>query len=735
MRLVDIDIPCARGIGSLVLCSAFTVALAGCSGSVPVQSQTAVPTLTLTGSPASIGEGASSMLNWSAANASSCSASGGWSGSEPTSGSASTGPLSVGTTYTLTCTGAGGSASQSVTVNVTSTTVAGPSCSATSGGLTLRASAVRAAGISPLLVFFDTTAGSNAYPSAGSSTDTATLGGANNAIQDVSYSWNFGDTGASGTGTWAYGSNAGHNSKNTATGPVAAHLYVTNGSDTSYTATVTAYDGTNTASCQIGVTVSDPVGANGFPGSATTCVSATTMPVADFGGCPAGAAVMQQSNIGSALSAALGAKKRVLFRCGDSFSGTYSTGANTESIGAYGGCEGTTSGRPIFSNSSGKTLNIASNDVRVADIDFEDSAKGSQAIDTGTQSQVTVYNTKCSNANGCYHSGNTTQTGFIAAVQTSQVSIGTFPNYGGSVCVNGYQQSGSFNGSYCNVQSTYSQSLYHNISYNAIIGGSFDGTGAGGGAETMRVGVCRLCVISNNTIKNSAPGTSVLKFHEGHYNGSNDPWDGQYSEINEVSDNLFTGTSGGYLTSYAPQNTTADERLRYGIFERNMWVLTNGQGTGPLVSASFTTHRNNVIYSTSTDTPTVAYGIYHQRQGAEPMETSNENYNNTCYGLEAFTGPCVQINVNNSFAANNLFYTVGGANIATAGSGGTGNTISNNTAASTVTFSPMNGSGTLGVITDFMPAQNYTGGTSVPAWYDGRGVAWSPTWNLGAIKP
>ena len=40
MRLVDIDIPCARGIVGLALCSAFTVALIGCGGSVPVQSQT-----------------------------------------------------------------------------------------------------------------------------------------------------------------------------------------------------------------------------------------------------------------------------------------------------------------------------------------------------------------------------------------------------------------------------------------------------------------------------------------------------------------------------------------------------------------------------------------------------------------------------------------------------------------------------------------------------------------------
>ena len=54
---------------------------------------------------------------------------------------------------------------------------------------------------------------------------------------------------------------AGHNSKNTATGGIAAHLYITSGADTPYTATVTATDGTNTASCEVPVTAYDPAGA------------------------------------------------------------------------------------------------------------------------------------------------------------------------------------------------------------------------------------------------------------------------------------------------------------------------------------------------------------------------------------------------------------------------------------------------------------------------------------------
>ena len=74
----------------------------------------------LTAGPSTISKGSSAMLTWSSSNASSCTASGGWSGSVATSGSKSTGALSASTGYTLSCTGSGGSATQSTTVAVSS---------------------------------------------------------------------------------------------------------------------------------------------------------------------------------------------------------------------------------------------------------------------------------------------------------------------------------------------------------------------------------------------------------------------------------------------------------------------------------------------------------------------------------------------------------------------------------------------------------------------------------------
>jgi hypothetical protein len=76
------------------------------------------PTLTLTASPTSINIGQSSTLTWSSTNTSSCTASGGWSGSEPTSGNATVFPTST-TTYALNCNGTDGTpASASATVMV-----------------------------------------------------------------------------------------------------------------------------------------------------------------------------------------------------------------------------------------------------------------------------------------------------------------------------------------------------------------------------------------------------------------------------------------------------------------------------------------------------------------------------------------------------------------------------------------------------------------------------------------
>jgi len=68
--------------------------------------------------PITISYNDSAELTWTSQNADSCTALGAWSGSKPTSGSEATGNLIYSKTYTITCSGSGGSDSDSVTINI-----------------------------------------------------------------------------------------------------------------------------------------------------------------------------------------------------------------------------------------------------------------------------------------------------------------------------------------------------------------------------------------------------------------------------------------------------------------------------------------------------------------------------------------------------------------------------------------------------------------------------------------
>jgi hypothetical protein len=76
------------------------------------------PVVTLTATPITIDAGANASLGWSASNATSCTATGGWSGDKSTSGSQTVGPLLATTVFSLSCTGPEGLGESSVTVTV-----------------------------------------------------------------------------------------------------------------------------------------------------------------------------------------------------------------------------------------------------------------------------------------------------------------------------------------------------------------------------------------------------------------------------------------------------------------------------------------------------------------------------------------------------------------------------------------------------------------------------------------
>lgn len=78
------------------------------------------PTLSLSASQATVFAGDTVTLTWNSTNSTSCSAAGGWSGARSLAGSATVQDLRATTSFSLSCNGKKGSASQSVTVEVLS---------------------------------------------------------------------------------------------------------------------------------------------------------------------------------------------------------------------------------------------------------------------------------------------------------------------------------------------------------------------------------------------------------------------------------------------------------------------------------------------------------------------------------------------------------------------------------------------------------------------------------------
>jgi hypothetical protein len=642
-----------------------------------------------------------------------------------------------------------------------------PICPTTVGGLALHVASPRTSCISPCLIFFDAT-----------TTTDSTIVGNTSVFQDVTFTWNFGDTLASGRGTWAYGSNPGVNSMNVATGGVAAHLFITQGRDTKFTVTVTAQDAAgNKAVCGLAVTAFEPTGTNGFSGTNTTCVAATTLPVAGSGGCPAGAGVLTQSNFTTAISSKFGAGKRVLFKCGDTFTGdNASVNAVKGSIDAYGGCQGTQVGLPVFSDTTSGNAQILigpnAGDVRVSNISFNGNNIAQSAVWTQafvTQNipyQITMYNLRSTGNANNYLSSQGAQWGLIASTALTATNISVYFN---TEANNPAQMFGTF----------------PNINYQAAIGNFVNGVGSGtsGGIEAFRVSACRLCVFENNTIQNANSVGAVFKFHSGNTYGScgdnngvsgcaaagnamgtppcvvggpsgpfptgtfatTSCWTGVYSELNMITDNLFTGNSGGVLSDITPQNGGVDERMRNFVIERNVYNSPTNACCDALLLLGGTnmTFRDNALYMPAVAGVYAVVGASMMQRGTGNLQLPqfDEAYNNTCYAPNTeplqecigFDGLGGVAPPSNSFAKNNMFYVPTTATGPAVNNSGSGNTVSNNTATVTVNPGFSNASGTFKVISDFKPSTAFTGGTSVPVIFDALGVLWSPTWDLGAV--
>jgi hypothetical protein len=112
------------GVGAHSITAAYSGDAANASSTSAVASVTVtappVPTVTIGVSPTSITLGQSAKLTWSSTNATACTASNAWTGSEAVSGTMNETPTAAGSlSYVLTCTGAGGTAHAAAALTVT----------------------------------------------------------------------------------------------------------------------------------------------------------------------------------------------------------------------------------------------------------------------------------------------------------------------------------------------------------------------------------------------------------------------------------------------------------------------------------------------------------------------------------------------------------------------------------------------------------------------------------------
>ena len=573
--------------------------------------------------------------------------------------------------------------------------------------------------VAPCTVFFD----------ASGTTDASVT---NYPFHEIQYTWNFGDPVdgaatacgsqiAAGQGFWACGSNAGGNSKNVAYGPIAAHVFETAGT---YTATLTAYDGTNTKSTTTIVTVT---GADIYFGNANTvCVSSS----ATYTGCT-GTTQVNSADFAAVIATYAVSGKRVLFRRGETFNDATTgivSAAGPGLIGSYAGIGNTAHITASFATNWTPILRFSTpaSDWRVMDLEFDGTSTtaSSNGIDIQNGTNITILRAYVHDigsysilADPSLHVVD--KWAVVDSVMCCMTAApgATFGIFGGTT--NGY----------------------------AFIAGSSvtlnSGTTQG---HSLRLPGASEVVISNNTLDRKN-GFTNIDFH-GYSAGG--VWTGQYADKNTISDNKFIDGT----IAVGPQHALADERLKDFIIERN-----SGYASADTVilqcftiMSSAITVRNNLCESLF-NSPGASLLLVDTRNGIGigPAPDHVWAYNNSFYTSTNAGATMIQwaAKDSNMVAKNNLAYapnavkgfdwrTGGGAPISVYDPGSTTPTTCascNSSNSQMKGTNPNFANSALKSLTDWKPTSGYAigGGTLVPVLSDFLFVAEPSPRDIGAV--
>jgi chitodextrinase len=623
--------------------------------------------------------------------------------------------LTPSTTYSFNVSALDTSGNTSATsTTVSTTTLAGP--------LTLIVSPSRTSGVAPLAVFFD----------AASTTDSSVT---SRPFHDIEYSWGFGDP---TSGTWTTGARPGA-SRNTAKGPVAAHVFETPGT---YTVTTSAFDGTNTSTTTNTITVTDPD--TQWTGTKTVCISTS----GTFTDCPSGAVQVTSSDADASIASNIGTGNvRLLFRRGETFAVSTSipiTKSGPSMIGAYG-----TGTKPLFDAAiSSATFNLSSSitPTGVSDWRFQDIS-----IDGNNLNNSTGFSGAGSFSNVLFDRVYITRIGYGVVLSGSVLNaLNASVPYTHATWDGLYMHDSTIYDLYTSASGP--NAFFGNAKHAAMIGNNIDNNTHG--EHGIRFQYANRVVIEHNTIQGIAPGKTNLTIRGTDYAGNTTEHPGAISEKIVISDNKMIGGASVGMVGFGPENGVIDERGQDIIFERNFLLCSSTTQNTILVSQPDVTLRNNVLNFPGPSAGGFAFGI--QPSGIVPNPDRVHIYNNTVYHAGSSTNnwTLLWVSSNNDTSPydqtmpgsvfqlkNNLLYApyrqVGYLSMFGNYNGSVATTTQSNNTVDPIT-DPYFAVAPPVILSDYTPSlASYArnAGTSIPVWSDFNLTPQSGARSLGAILP
>lgn len=548
--------------------------------------------------------------------------------------------------------------------------------------ITVSTTTNRNSGVAPLAIYFDAT----------TTTSTRTA----NPFHECYYLWDF-DDGSSGT--WALGARPGI-SKNSATGPVTAHIYERPGV---YRPKLTVFDGKSISTIRLDpITVQDP---DVVFASSTACFSNDT----DHTGSPAGATLFDNvSDFDAAINTTAGngnTFKRILFKRGDTFtSSTVSTlrFAGPGLIGAYGPSG---DAKPLINGASAKIALNATvagsgsanfGDWRIVDLNLDAVDEVNNAVESfGPFENILFLRVEMRNQlNGILLSKFfLDQAGGLTGWNETPRTV---PLWSKLFLVD------------CVVQNSASYGFLGDIDKFVALGTLWDTNDGSGGGHLFRVAHCQGGVISYNDFLNATGATVTIRGFGAFLTGDVTILENAWTEKIVFSNNKLTNNTAGSPFSFMPANTADDVRWRQLIVEKN-WFIASASSTSSVYvdTAGDLSIRNNLFNMTGASARDCVFML---KNSASPASVFDNFfiYNNVAYTSSTTGGTFNLVAVagspTNLRVRNNLSYApnVSGTRNDVSGTPGSGAVISENTDGVAISTSPSFVSGSPSNPADFM---------------------------------